>query len=78
MLTRIVLTGIAIALVIMLYRKLQQAKRAKSAPADVAPMKKCAQCGVHLPQADAIQAGNHYYCSDQHRLQHQQNQHPNE
>ena len=73
MLTRIILTGIVIALVIMVYRRLQHAKRPKAPPATTAPpMKKCAQCGVHLPETDAIQVGDHFYCSEQHRLQHQQ------
>lgn len=72
MLTRIILTGIVIALVIMFYRKLQRAKRPKAPPAAAPPMKKCAQCGVHLPEVDAIHVGDHFYCSEQHRLQHQQ------
>lgn len=79
MLTRIIIMGIAIALVIMLYRKLQRAMRANTAAPETPPvMKKCAQCGIHLPQSDAIQVGDHYYCSEEHRLQHQRNSHHHE
>ena len=27
---------------------------------------RCAQCGVHLPRAEARMAGSRFYCSDEH------------
>ena len=41
------------------------------APPRAAPpqaMVECAQCGLHLPAADAVLEGRHVYCSDAHRL----------
>lgn len=79
MLTRIIITGIVIALVIMLYRKLTRAKKSAAPSTPPAPaMKKCAHCGVHLPPGDAIQSGEHFYCSEQHRLQHEKDQSPHD
>ena len=34
-----------------------------------APMVRCAHCGVHLPQTDALPAGTRYYCCAAHREQ---------
>jgi uncharacterized protein len=31
------------------------------------PLVRCAHCGVHLPQAEAIGDGQHYFCSAAHR-----------
>lgn len=69
MLTRIVIFAIVVTLAMMLYRKLQAAKRKSTAQPNPAPaMRKCAHCGVHLPEPDALKSGEHYFCSDQHRL----------
>lgn len=39
-----------------------------STPAAASPtMVRCAHCGVHLPQAEAVTAGALHYCSPQHR-----------
>lgn len=48
-------------------------RRAKDAPvkppAAALPqaMLACAHCGVHVPQADALMAGNRPYCCAEHR-----------
>lgn len=31
------------------------------------PMRRCAHCGVHIPESDAIVAGGRHYCSEAHR-----------
>lgn len=31
------------------------------------PMRRCAHCGVHIPDSDAIVAGGRHYCSEAHR-----------
>ena len=75
MLTRILLLGIVIALAIMLYRKIKRAQQTKASSTGVTPaMRKCAHCGVHLPEPDAIRSGDHFYCSEQHRLLHEREQ----
>jgi uncharacterized protein len=30
-------------------------------------MVQCARCGLHLPQSDALPAGDRYFCSEEHR-----------
>jgi uncharacterized protein len=34
-------------------------------------MVRCAQCGVHLPRSESLMAGRVFYCTPEHRLQHQ-------
>lgn len=36
-------------------------------------MVRCAQCGVHLPKSESILSRGEFYCSDEHRRQHQGN-----
>lgn len=31
------------------------------------PMVRCAQCGLHLPRDEAVEAGGDFFCSDAHR-----------
>jgi hypothetical protein len=59
----------------MVWRSNRLAARGDNAPRSpgrsVAPqqMVRCACCGVHLPQADAVAgARGVFYCSDEHRL----------
>ncbi|MBC9252234.1 hypothetical protein A9179_18345 [Pseudomonas alcaligenes] len=37
--------------------------------AAAAPMVRCAHCGVHVPQQQALAAGNLWYCSQPHLQQ---------
>ncbi|MCK5639627.1 MAG: hypothetical protein KAJ19_02475 [Gammaproteobacteria bacterium] len=32
-------------------------------------MVKCAQCGLHIPEAEAIKQGHSYYCSQDHQAE---------
>ncbi|MGK8204928.1 PP0621 family protein [Burkholderia cenocepacia] len=34
------------------------------------PMVRCAECGVHAPQGDAVVAGGQYFCSTEHAQRH--------
>lgn len=34
-------------------------------------MVRCVQCGVHLPKSESILSRGEFYCSDEHRRQHQ-------
>ncbi|HEB86739.1 MAG TPA: hypothetical protein ENI68_06975 [Gammaproteobacteria bacterium] len=36
-------------------------------PAKIETMVCCADCGLHVPQNEALQAQGKYYCSDEHR-----------
>jgi len=42
---------------------------APAAESAAAPMVRCAQCGVHLPQDRALTQANQWYCSEAHRLE---------
>ncbi len=76
MLVRIIILGAVIALAVMLYRKWQSAGQGTTRnDGQTSAMKKCAQCGIHLPEQDAIRSGEHFFCSEQHRLEHAK-QHP--
>lgn len=35
-------------------------------------MVRCAQCGVHLPKSESLTVQGSFFCSDAHRLLHQQ------
>jgi uncharacterized protein len=35
-------------------------------------MVRCAHCGVHLPRSESVKSGQAFYCSVEHRPQHQQ------
>ena len=34
-------------------------------------MVRCSQCGVHLPRSESLRSGEAFYCSVEHRPQHQ-------
>lgn len=73
MLIRILLLGFLIALGVMFWRKLTGNQPEKTATNDITRMCKCAHCGIHVPTREAIKSGEHFYCSDQHRLLHERN-----
>jgi uncharacterized protein len=64
----LILIGVVFAVIwwIKLSRPSSRAQRESS---DDSPqtMVACAQCGVHLPEQDAVHAGSARYCSQAHR-----------
>ncbi|MCW8918517.1 MAG: PP0621 family protein [Gammaproteobacteria bacterium] len=40
-----------------------------SRPADatIATVVRCAHCGLHVPQGEALKSGDRYYCSEEHK-----------
>jgi uncharacterized protein len=50
-------------------RLLSPPKAAPKAPhkPPIANMVRCAQCGLHVPQQEAIQNGDRYYCCKEHQ-----------
>lgn len=48
-----------------LWRRLGNRPKAKPGP-DAVTMVRCAQCGVHVPQHNALPAGGRWYCSRAH------------
>lgn len=43
-----------------------------SSPGGVEDMVRCAQCGVHTPRSESIFSRGKFFCTDDHRRQHQQ------
>jgi uncharacterized protein len=58
---------VAVYLLLKSFRR-QAPKQDASTAAE--EMVRCAQCGVHLPKSESVRAGDNYYCSDAHRLEH--------
>jgi uncharacterized protein len=38
-------------------------------PPSVQNIVRCARCGLHVPEREALQHAGRYYCSEQHRLE---------
>ena len=73
---RILLFVVIIWLVYRLVKnKLQgpPAKNGKSTRQEYGRMVRCGFCGVHLPQSQALQEGDAWYCNPTHRAKAQQN-----
>ena len=64
----VVLILLVVAVAWLVRRALRQARNSngvKQPPAQ-ADLVSCAQCGMHLPRAEARLAGERVYCSDEH------------
>lgn len=68
-LLRLIIIALAVWIVIVLIRNARNRKQVSDRrPADkVENMVSCAQCGVHLPENEAIRDGDRYFCSKEHR-----------
>jgi len=55
-----------IAAAFWLWRRLMQKKAAAKPHQTTLPMVRCAQCGVHVPQDQALQSQDRWYCSRAH------------
>lgn len=47
-------------------RAAREARERGAAAASGEPMRRCAHCGVHLPESEALVAGGRHYCSRPH------------
>ncbi|WP_459743766.1 PP0621 family protein [Pseudomonas sp. 3A(2025)] len=69
---RIILWAVLIAVAVWFVKRLLNPRKppaAPPAPAEPAPMVRCAQCGVHLPRDRALSQEQQWFCSEAHRLQ---------
>lgn len=76
---RLIILIALVSAVIFVYRKLTVPKQGTTAPPPptAASMKKCSQCGVHLPSAEAIEHQGHFFCCQDHKNTYL-NEHPND
>ncbi len=68
---RLILLAIAIWLAITFIRQLLQSGKppARQHRPGEQNMVRCAQCGVHVPETEAVRDDGRYYCSERHRLE---------
>lgn len=73
MLIRILFIAALVAGAFFLYRKYLAPKDIKipKAGRSQATMKKCAHCGVHLPETESVQLEGLHFCSETHKLEYQ-------
>ena len=69
--TRLILIGVIVLLVVWLLRRALAAPRKPDSPPQAPGEQKgdlvsCAHCGVNLPKAEARSAGGRHYCSEEH------------
>lgn len=71
---RYVLLIIAIWLGVLIVRHFWRQRQAMTATRELPEqdMVRCAQCGLHLPKREALASSGEFYCSERHRLQHQE------
>lgn len=70
---------LVLVLVVLVAYAFVRALAAKGRASGTAPkghagerMVPCSQCGVNLPESEALVAGERYFCCDEHRRQHRQ------
>jgi len=58
---------IALAVIIMIARRLWQTPRPPAKPGGKpGQMVQCANCGIYIPAQEALSRGEHFYCSQAH------------
>jgi uncharacterized protein len=66
---RFLVVVLAVWAAILILRQLLRSSRrqeVKRIPGN--DMVRCARCGLHIPTEEAVRDGEHYYCSERHRL----------
>jgi len=51
-----------------MWRMLAPVRRAHASARPIPRMVRCARCDLYLPEEEALNAGEHHYCGDEHRL----------
>ena len=72
MLMRLIFLGLIAYLAYVFWRKYLSLPRTDTptpppAKANTQAMRKCAQCGVHVPEGESTQSRGHYFCCEAHR-----------
>ena len=58
---------IAIAVVVYLLIRSYRKKTPQQDKPATEDMVRCAQCGVHLPRSESVEAGGQFFCGAEHR-----------
>jgi uncharacterized protein len=68
---RLILLAAAIWLAITFIRQLLQSGKTpeRGTRTGEQNMVRCAQCGTHVPESEALQDGGRFFCSERHRLE---------
>lgn len=71
-LVRLIIIALAIWLTLYTLRRLFKhlAPPNKATGGPPKDMVRCVQCGLHLPEAEAVSSQGQYYCCQEHRRQH--------
>jgi uncharacterized protein len=67
--TKLILLGVAVVVIVWLLKRAIAGPRTGKAPEAGTPqgeLVSCAHCGVNLPRAEARLAGDRIYCSEEH------------
>jgi uncharacterized protein len=65
---RILVLLLGIGLVVWILFRLARGRAVEDRPQKrVGEMVRCSYCGVYVPRNEAVQKGNHYFCSQEHR-----------
>ena len=71
MLLRAIILGLLLWLVWMAWRRVTRRRGidSRQPPPSAQHMVRCARCGLHVPEREALQHAGRYYCSAQHQLE---------
>jgi len=64
---RLIIIILALALVVMIVKRLWQSSRKPDRKRQLSGnMLQCAYCGMYIPEQEAVEADGHHYCSREH------------
>jgi uncharacterized protein len=74
-LSKLLVLLLVIVVVLWLFRlhgkKVRARERAAGSPERVEDMVRCAHCGIHLPRSESLPQGPAFFCSAEHRREHE-------
>jgi uncharacterized protein len=70
---KILLLAVGLALAYWILKRYRRKidRRASPPKSTSEDMVRCSHCGVHLPRSESLKSGEAFYCSLEHRPQHQ-------
>lgn len=68
----LVLLAIALLLFVIISNLLRKGRRPRSVSHGSEHMVRCEYCGLHVPEKEALQEGERYFCSARHLEAHRQ------